>query len=397
MESYVRNVAESYFKDHQVKVFGAAAVFVKFVQNAEVRTVSMADLDYQFVVGRIVYRESAQGVVAYKNLLIRYFEATELEPGLLRGLIPLAREVHFLQTMLPNLDAWKPIKHLFLELRVSSAAGTQSSNQNAVVWQRPAWFTRFEKVSSLAFGYAHCSLMVRRIAEFHACSLHVQTVYNALYENLNFANPQPLFFDTEPLLPTLVRCLQPLYQDPRYWNQSHLYFRNGVARLERMLETFVDHLSVPFVRSSTGNRCWVLCHQHYGQHSVVFEQDETGAPVDLRIFNCLSTDFASLGVDLVVPLFVELDGLSRAQYFDTLVGEYYAELKQTGCHFLGPSLRYVAAEIKKSVPYALYILAGRIVRAQAELQPENSFFQSTTWKEDLITDLYKDLIVSQFV
>lgn len=398
MESIVENLAESYFNENREKAFGPKATFVKYKQIGDTRNVSIAGLSYQFAVGCIMYRKGeVMNDRPQARLLVKYFESSESEPSLLRGFVPFCQELHFYQTVLPLLDQMKPTKHLFVELCSSCTSATPTSNRNTIVFKWPSRAASFKRESANTINYPRCLLMLKTIAQFHVRSLHLEKANPDLFEGMNFACPQPGYLNTELVLPTLVRCLQQLPKDHRFWIKSFPLFREGLSRLTRMIDNFDHHLRVPFSRSSVSNHCWVMCHQNYGQESIIYEPAKRGKPAGLKLFNCQSMGFASLGVDLVIPLFVELGEFSRARHVHMLVSQYYVELQQAGSDLVGPSKECIMTEIQNSVPFALYALASRIVQANSESQSENSLFQSNLWTEELITDLFKYLITSQLI
>lgn len=392
------NLAESLFNEHLKQTVGEEAIFVNFGLHPDTRTVSIDGLSYKFAVGRLAYRESPASGLSAKNLLVKYFEASESEPGFVLGYLPFQLELHFFQSVLPMFDEMKPTKHLFAKFCMSCTSATTSSNRSAIIFEWPRKNAIFEKIpSTFSFGYSRCSLMLKRIAQFHAGSLLMKQLRPARYEEANFACPETGPLSTQLVLPSLVRCLQPLQQDRRMDSRSNPYFRHGVTHLAQILENFDHHLRVPLTRSSTDDQCWVLCHQNYGQHSVIFEYVSIASPTDMKIINCQSMGFASLGVDLVIPLFVEVGSSSRTRIVDKLLIEYHTELQQMDYDLVVPSMARILTEIKNSIPFALYVLASRILQAQSDLQSETSLFKPNLWKEALIIDLYKYLIYAHFV
>ncbi|KAK7592987.1 hypothetical protein V9T40_007739 [Parthenolecanium corni] len=385
MESFVGNLAESFFNEHR-ETFGEEAIFVRFALGERGLKVSVAEFSYTIAAGTVFYRESAQASAhSSANLLIKYFDAGESE--LLPGFASFAQEIHFLQATLPFFDAVKPIRHLFLPFCASGAIATQSTNRSAILFE---WPHKADLGKAVPLGYSRGSLLMKRIAELHASSLLLQRSDALLFDNLNCTFLEQAQLDAQLVLPTLRSCLQPLYEDPRYEDQYDQHFHNGVLRLAFMLDDFAHRLNIPFVRANASDRCWVLCHQNYCQESVVFEQAGDQSHEDVKIFNSQMTGFASLGVDLVVPLLVELESDCRSRHLHQLVNEYRDELH---IHCAGPTLDSILSEIQKCVPFALYMLASRVMWVQSEAESmTKSLFERNVWTESLVTALFKYLI-----
>lgn len=195
------------------------------------------------------------------------------------------------------------------------------------------------------------------------------------------------------VLPLLDRCLQSLQLDFKYQYPEEKHYVDGVRRLKLMVDQFPQCLHEP-LSASSGHDCWVLCHQNYSQANVLYRYDETLQPVDLRICNWQWMGFASLGVDLVVLLFVEASEETRLRYFDQLLGDYYEALRSTFTDVQVPSMERIFDEVKVSIPIALYTLASRVL---AQSQIAYSKVSSPLWTEEQITDLLKNLILTSFI
>ncbi|KAK7592988.1 hypothetical protein V9T40_007740 [Parthenolecanium corni] len=392
MKTFVKNLAQSYFNENR-ETFGEEAIFVTLILGEKFRKVTVAELSYTITAGTIIYREStrASGHLS-TNLLIKYFDATGSPPGLVPGFASFSQELHFLRSTLPTFDAAKPIRHLFPSFCASAVIATRSTNRNVVFFE---WPLKADLGKAFPLGFSRGLLMVKRIAELHASSLLLQRNDAQLFENLNCAYLERTLFHAPSVLHVLLNCLQPLYADHRYETGSSEHFREGVTRLQRLLDDFDDRLNVPFARARAGDLCWVWCHRDYSQESVVFELASNKSPADVKIFNCQSMGLASLGVDLVVPLFVEIQRGVRSRYVKKLLRQYHVEL-HASCE--GPTYESILSEVHKCVPVALYVLARRIIRVQSQTASSTqSLFERKVWKESLITDLYRYLIEFKYV
>lgn len=398
MESLVNNVAESYFNicNEHKRGSGQGSIFVQYKRIGDPLTVSTAELTFRLVVGFILYRrEGSMSCYSSSELLVKYFETFESFSSLLLGYEPFSQELYFFRTVLPIFDRLEPTAHLFVEICTSSTAATPTSNRSAIMYVWPQKAVSFEMVSTKPLIVSWCSLMLQKIAQFHSRSLRLQTAHPHLFEQLNVANPEPAQFNVQPVRLMLLWCVRKLQQYPQYVTSPP--FRQGVSRFTTMIYDFGSLLKVPFWRSSTGSHCWVMCHQNFGLQSVIFQRERRGIPFDVKIFNCQTMGFASLAVDLVVPLFVELAAPNRPNNVRKLVRSYHAELQKLGPGFTVPSQECILAEMKKSVPFALYVLANRILLSNSMSRSENSLFKPNLWTENSLVDLCKYLINSKFI
>lgn len=385
-------MAESYFNEHLKQVFGAEAVFIKFELTESRRNVSIDELPYTFAVGRLTYRESPTTSQSTQTLLVKHYAPPEAQSEFPQGYVPFTREQHFFQTVLPILDKIAPTQLPFAKYYVSCAVASPVSCQNVMIFEWRPENVAFEKVPP-TFDHQHCLLMLKQIAQFHATSLLMKEQQSDLYNKSIEACPSQKF-DSRLVLPFLRNCLQPLQQDSQ--------FSQSVDSIDLILDNFEARLAVPFSSTKTDESCWVLCHQNYGQESVIFEQNEVKELSGLKIVNCQSMGFASLAVDLVIPLFVELRGANMGEVIDKLLEEYVNQLKEyvdqlKSSNVDCPDKSCILDEIRNSIPYALYVLASRVLRAQSDSQPQNSLFTPTWWTDSLITDLYKFLISAKYV
>lgn len=216
---------------------------------------SIGELNYSLVIGYIGFERTKREISVSSgspDLLVKYFEISNLLLSLRWGFAPLNQELNFFERVLPVLDQMGPTKQLFVELCTFSICATPISKKIAIMFEYPTRARLFKKWSFGPLNLGQCWLMLQKIARFHARSLQLQSANPDLFEGLNF-NPQPAQFDLPMVLPILIRCLRQLQQ--KYVGTLFPSFEEGVSRFDAMLQNFEGLLRVPFVRSSACNHC----------------------------------------------------------------------------------------------------------------------------------------------
>lgn len=382
----INSLLKTYFYENREK-FGQDAVFEGFKQ------VGSASMDEKFafnvVFGSVIYT-CQNTCYSSKLMLAKYFDSkTQSLSGGYDVLSRFTVEMSFFRNVLPAFNSLRSAKHLVPELWAAGAATTGSSDLVAIVFEHLDGFTEFGCSSFL--DYPHLSLMARRIGEFHAYSMAARKANPHYLAQVNYS--LTTFEQYHQVLPLLDRCLQSLHLDSKYQYPEDQHYVDGIHRLKQMVDQFPQCLHEPLTASSRHD-CWVLCHQNYSQANVLYRYDETQQPVDMRICNWQWMGFASLGVDLVILLFVETNEETRMQFFDQLLIDYHEALRSTFGDILVPSMERIFDEIKISIPIALYVLASRV---QAQLQIADSKLSTPLWTEDRIIDMLKNLISTSFI
>lgn len=376
MDYFIADLARMYILDRSV-VLGDDVTFTGFAQTSS-RDINLGGAQYKFVVGVINFESGGRSEETTLKL-VKCIELVGQSSDVEGGYELFAREMTFFQTVLPAFDSVRQIRQLVPTFRASCATMTASSDVGTILFETPKGILNFDCPS---FVYpARLSSMVRVIAEFHACSFLTRQLNQDFFANPKLSTPTRTKYTHA--LPKLRRFLTYFDGIPHYQLQ--------MSRFRNMLDNFGDHLNLPFSPAAR-NHCWVVCHQNYSKCNLVFQHRSTELPT---IFNWQSMGMASLGVDLVILLFIESNSTCKSGLLE-FVKEYHNILRQI-CNDLSPSVEDIVNEIKKCVPFALYTLADRIVKAESEAHVDSPMFPATVWRDYLIMDLYKFLMIGEFI
>lgn len=386
MESLTEVLVKSYFEKNRNEIFGSDAIFVGYQTIRHFISVSSINHSYRVMIVTITYRtDKVTKTTKNVKVLVKVSETSVPPPDSLREFSPLNGELYFFETVLKFLKGPKPSDELFLQNCSSCSSSTPTWKRMAIIF---TWPIGAAIIDASPLPYQRCSVMIRKIAQFHARSLWLKSETDELeFDRLSATHHfKYMNFNLEPVLVILRRCYHELNKEPQ--------FAQNLDQFEAMLSEFECRLKAPFSRSSVGKHFWVMCHQNYGQDSVAFRGEAAVRSSCLGIFNCHSVGFASVGVDIVMPLLVEPMKSVRNECADKLVEDYRQRLhKVTGNNF---SVNSIKAEIKLSVPFALYTLAMRIIWANSPLA-QNSLFKPEVWTEEVLLDLCRYLVLSEFI
>lgn len=390
MITFVDDLVKAYFIEYAVALEELAS-FERFHIEDVQCNVAIGYQRYQLIRGRaIVYRVTDERFYQYPTILVKYFDSREQTAGFQDGSALFARELAFFRILLPVLvEVDASVAELVPKLYASRLAGSGFANKSAILMECPRGHLDLKCTSFLEAALV--SLMVQKIGHFHACSFVARGKRPDLLSNPNYSHP--MFAHYGRVLPTLERCLELLRTDPAN-RQPNGHLKGGLSRLSQIINDFGVYLNAGFARDAQNN-CWVLCHQNYSRANVTFELDN-GVPVSVKILNWQSMGFASLAVDLVIPLFVETNSRPLTPLIDWLL-EVYEDAWRTVPEYLRPSRRCILREIRRCFPVALYALADRVVRAHSEAEADNLLFPRTLWNENLIVDFCTCLIAEDYI
>lgn len=297
MDAFVNKLCQAYFQSHpDILESGPAARYEGFSHILENRDipVGVANLRYTFVHGRIEYRLASGPNRVSGKVLVKYFDSLQQVVGAADGFASFAREVTFFRRLLPALQRHKRIGCV-PKLCASQVSATGTANQKVLLFECPAGVINFACCSFL--GETHLALMVNQIAELHVAYWLAHSADPTFWPAEKFVHWP--FAQPQRVVPLLKRCFQPIDEIA----QNSIAHVEAKERLRNLLDDFEERLRAPF-SLEVRNACWTMCHQSFGQNNVVFEHYRH-LPNQLRIFNWQSMGYASLGVDLVIVLFVE--------------------------------------------------------------------------------------------
>lgn len=389
MKSIVDILVRPYFED-PASEFDSNTFYLGYQLVEEPINVRINSLIYQFIVGHIEYRRKDSLICSSSSeYLVKYCECSESEPDS-QVFGPFITELHFFRTLLPALDRVRPISHTFVKFCNSNISAPATSNKTAMLFKWPEGARLSEKIPVRSLGSERCSSMLKSIARLHAQSLQLcRNDPDGVFQISPFTNPLTALFDLDSVLSVLRECHEKLLLAREFPDED------GVKRFGQMLDKFARKVHRAFQSSKTPESCWVLCHRNFGQENVLFKEAEGG--LDAIIYNCQSMGFASLGVDIAIPLFVELAAHLRNSHVRQLLGDYHAQFEQIVGNLNVPAPDCIRAQLKKAVPFALYTLARRILSAKSEVPVQNTLFRTNEWNEELMVNLCAYLIFEDFI
>lgn len=207
--------------------------------------------------------------------------------------------------------------------------------------------------------YAHLSMMMRKLGQFHAHSIsaakmnpnHFQliaTFQTRLHENFNrkYSN------FTRGLMKTYIRLLSanPLY-------------KTKLASIEKIVENLENCL----LSVNIPNSISVVCHGDYTVSNVLFKYDKNGSPMDMKMLDLGLWSLSSPALDLAHLLYVNADQEMRDRHWDDLMNEYFNGLADILAIHDVPSRLEIMEELRRSGWYAFliasYFIVNRIAAA----------------------------------
>lgn len=227
---------------------------------------------------------------------------------------------------------------------------------------------------------------MRKLGELHAYSLAAKRKDASAFEKLsNFSANMlacvlPVY--SAKMVATLLKGLQPLRLVRRY--------REAVVRVDEMLHDFADQVTKSYSRRPEDEH-YVLGHLSYVQSNVLFRY-EGGRPVDMKIVDWQSASFVSLGVDLIVTLYVDVGQQTRDVYWDRLLDNYHEALSSTFENCDTPSRNEVVGELRHSVCAAFFMMAYRVLQMNGKTSSDGRKYSHHIWNHKLITEMFEDLI-----
>lgn len=290
-------------------------------------------------------------------------------------------EVHFYRELRPFLHSIRSIDHLVPEFLASATAG----DAIAIMMRRlgPEWVCHHMEFLDLE----HMSLMMRKLGEFHAYSFAARQKDAGEFEKLANSTTNVVVCRQIPaycpkLVAILRRALQPLRLVAQY--------QQAVARIDQILLDFANQVAKSF-SIEAGAKFAVNGHLSYNQANVLFRY-HNGSPVDLRIMDWQTPSLSPLGADLMRTLYSDTDRQTRDMHWDQLLDDYHEALSSTFDNCDTPSRIDILGELKRSVCAALFVLGHRVLALNKETASDGCKPSHPVWNDELLTDMFVDLI-----
>lgn len=332
------------FFETRTDIFGEHSTFEKFT----IEDGSWDGINSNAIFGRIVFTDEAGKRCNSSPLVIKSMPQMKISEFFL----PFAffNEIFFYATVLPIFSKFGAAEELFPKF-YHSCLTFGAESEAAII---------FENISSMYkpaavkahLDYAHLSLMVRKLGQFHAYSYQLKSKMPQRYRSLVNVFTDTHFSVTGELsgfMETVAqRGVEPLVGDPVYGDR--------VEKIREMIKSSVKYVKNVFT-GEKDDPISILCHGDYLRNNVMFRY-ENQLPVDMKIVDLAACRQTSPAVDLALVLYINSDQNTRDEYFDQLVDEYYTALKKTFPRNKAiPNKHQIQAELKSKSFYA-YLVAS---------------------------------------
>lgn len=206
---------------------------------------------------------------------------------------------------------------------------------------------------SLFPDYAHLSMMMRKLGQFHAHSIKAAKLNPNHFELI--ANFQTrLHENCSRKYSNMLRVQMKKYI--RLLSTNPLY-KTKLASIEEI----VDNLENSLLSVNNPNSISVVCHGDYTVFNVLFKYDENGSPVDMKMLDLGLWRLSSPVLDLGHLLYVNSDQEMRDKHWDDLMNEYFNGLADVLAIQDLPSRLKIMEEFRLSGWYAFLIVSFFIV------------------------------------
>lgn len=379
MEVLINNLAKEYF--HSLDVEDEPNLdFVSFEEDDA--AASSSGTHSSATSGKIFYKKDeqpCQSECIFVKFRITNSQAYDIDVKLL-----FENEIHFYQNICPFLDSLRSIEHLVPKFLAFKRYSNADGDSIAIMLRRlgAEWVCHnYEGF----MDYSHMSMMVRKLGEFHAYSFAAKQVDAIRFEKLANVSANmlgcvlPVY--SAKMVATLQRGLQPLRLRSQY--------REAVARIDQILNDFPNRVTKCYSKQPE-DEYYVLGHLSYIQSNVLFRYD-SGSPVDMKIMDWQTASFLSLGVDLIITLYVDIGQQVRDMYWDKLLDDYHKALCSTFDNCDTPSRNDVVEELRRSVCAAFFMMAYRVLQMNRKTNLDGNC-SHPIWNDELITEMFTDLI-----
>lgn len=294
-------------------------------------------------------------------------------------------EIYFYEKICPFLHSIRSVDHLVPKFLASARVSNSDGDTIAIMLRRlgPEWVCHYMESLDLS----HMSMMMRKLGEFHAYSFAAKQKDANQFEELSNVTTNVVVSRQVPaycpkLVAILQRGLQPLRPNPQY--------QEAVARVDQILLDFPNQVARS-CSAEPGAKFSVLGHLSYNQSNVLFRYDD-GGPIDMKIMDWQTPSISPLGADLIRTLYSDTSRQIRDMHWDRLLDDYHETLSNTFKNCNTPSRTDILGELKHSVCTALFVLGHRVLAMNKETASDGCKPSHPVWNDDLLTDMFKDLI-----
>nr|XP_019565412.2 uncharacterized protein LOC109433439 [Aedes albopictus] len=285
------------------------------LNNKETGKSSELSLLVKVMKGDDKFRRESLGLILFPN-----------EINVYRNILPTFKEL--LASQGADIDATKWCPRIFFAEQ--GQFPEYSDQYETILVMENAQTVGFKSGPRLDLDEIHLNLMVRKIAQFHACSYALRLIdnekLNQLVESiipLNFTHDGKVFFESYDVVfrATQKRMFSYFASKRDQFNDNGIY-----ADIERLKQMYGDNPSQLMQRCLHKDDTYsVILHGDYNRNNVLFKYDGDVA-VDVLMIDFQENRFGSPALDLSFFMYMNMNESLRNSHWDTVLRNYHEEL-----------------------------------------------------------------------
>lgn len=285
------------------------------VRNKQTQESSELSLLVKVMKGDDKFRRESLGLVLFPN-----------EINVYRNVVPTFKKL--LATQGADIDATKWCPRIFFAEQ--GYFPEYSDQYETILVMENAQTAGFKSGPRLNLDEIHLNLMVRKIAQFHACSYALRLIDNEklaqLVESiipLNFTQDGKVVFESYDVVfrETQKRMFGYFASRRNQFNENGVY-----ADIEMLKKTYGDNPSQLMQRCLHRDDTYsVILHGDYNRNNVLFKYDDEKA-VDVLMIDFQENRYGSPALDLSFFMYMNMTESLRNSHWDTMLHNYHDEL-----------------------------------------------------------------------
>ncbi len=264
----------------------------------------------------------------------------------------ITNELFFYTKILPFFERHQSVGHLFPKFYSNLSLTNRDQIESIFIMEnlKASGYANFSH--GFLLDVDHLSLMMRKAAEFHACSFRAKKA-----DPFGFQSMVSALSDVDPSF-----FVHNLKQSRTLFGEAVAFLRKNPKFASRLddVDQFYENLReslLDSVNHEPGDPTLVLCHGDFLGQNFMFKY-ENGKPIDVKMIDMGHCKLANPMYDLVRLLMVNVDRETRIKYWDYLIDVYYKALVQFYQDV--PSKAMITALTSKYVAGSCYAAAGLV-------------------------------------
>ncbi|XKL64698.1 hypothetical protein PGB90_004784 [Kerria lacca] len=360
-------------------IFGEQSFYVGFENdNAEDTN---AGLNSLILFGRIVYKTQNEALMS-KQIVVKTVPTFLFQSDFF--VVQFVNEILFYSRILPFFKSLKiDVEDIFPKFYDSQLRMNADTVDVALLFEdlRHEGYILSKRRSFL--DYEHLTLMMRKIGQFHGYSYSAKKKNFVRFYSLGKAF-LPAHFTVLGKLRNLLtmsgtRAITALKKDPQYVSK--------LSNIERIIER-ADDFMVQILTMEAHESISVLCHGDYLVTNLMFQYDENGKPVNIKLIDMASCVVGSPIIDIGFVLYFHANQKMRDDHWNDLIEQYYVGLLETCLENEAPTKNCIMNEFQTKSIYS-YLIASYYLLWQ--LSYDNNF---TTFYE-MLPEKYREYSVEE--